>query len=628
MDLGLERAGMRCAWQVEIDPQARAVLRRHWPDVDLHEDVNNVGPSSLAPVDLICGGFPCQDLSVAGRRAGLDGERSGLWYEFHRIVAECAPRWVLIENVPGLLSGCGCISCRSAARIRRIHRRVRERSGAVECDLCHALAGLLASHTGRNMAVVLHGLAQLGYVGAWRVLDSQYFGVAQRRHRVFVLATRDPGAPCPGEILAIPEGLSGHPAPRREAGEGTTGNSDGGAYTAGSHGGYRRGVGTLRSNGGDIGGWSETLIANTPPTKYRGDPHEGTNTIVTHTLRAEGFDASERCEISGCGNRRHAHGLCSSHYNRLRRHGDPLAGRVAEGEPLAFLLSHVGHEGDGCVPWPYATLATGYGSVRYEGKTTRAHRLICELANGPPPESDLEAAHSCGVRGCINPNHLRWATKAENMADAVGHGTFPRGEQHGASKLSEADVLEVLSRLELGDTHQSIADDLGVSRNAITDIANGKNWGWLTERRAGTGRGTPLVAQTITAEMYRSGGAVAGNNNAGVRNVMLVPFDTTQITSKANYSNPKAGDPCHPLAAGAHAPAVTTTIPRRLTVTECERLQAFPDGWTEWGIDDGGARVEMADGPRYRMLGNAVTVNVVSWIGKHLATPEREEPDV
>ena len=237
-DLGLERAGMEVVWQVEKDRQARSVLRRHWPEMDLYEDVCDVGGvrldsgrerghgaspddgngvrvgaddqrnenlsgskggnngsrprSTLAPVDIICGGFPCQDLSVAGKRAGLDGARSGLWHEFHRIVAELAPTWVLIENVPGLLS----------------------------------------SNDGRDMAVIVRGLAQLGYVGAWRVLDSQYAGVAQRRRRVFMLACNDPRAGCPAEVLAIAEGVSGHPAPSREAGADVTGSLTGGARSS------------------------------------------------------------------------------------------------------------------------------------------------------------------------------------------------------------------------------------------------------------------------------------------------------------------------------------------------------------------------------------------------------------
>jgi len=77
-DLGLERAGMECAWQVEIDPWARRVLARHWPSVPRYEDVREVGAHNLEPVDVICGGFPCQDISHAGKRAGIEGERSGL----------------------------------------------------------------------------------------------------------------------------------------------------------------------------------------------------------------------------------------------------------------------------------------------------------------------------------------------------------------------------------------------------------------------------------------------------------------------------------------------------------------------------------------------------------------------
>ena len=106
-DLGFERAGMRVAWQVELDPYCRAVLARHFPDAARFEDVCEVGARNLAPVDLICGGFPCQDLSPAGRGAGIDGARSGLWAEFARIVRELRPRYVVVENVPALLTGKG-----------------------------------------------------------------------------------------------------------------------------------------------------------------------------------------------------------------------------------------------------------------------------------------------------------------------------------------------------------------------------------------------------------------------------------------------------------------------------------------------------------------------------------------
>jgi DNA (cytosine-5)-methyltransferase 1 len=176
-DLGLERALMRCAWQVEIDDKARSVLERHWPDVNRSVcDVTKAGRHNLRPVDLICGGFPCQGVSVAGRREGLADKRSGLWFEFHRILGELAPRWVIVENVPGLLS----------------------------------------SNGGRDFAVILRGLVELGYGVCWRILDAQYFGVAQRRRRVFIVGSLGTGRAA--EVLFEREGSAWHPAPSREAG--------------------------------------------------------------------------------------------------------------------------------------------------------------------------------------------------------------------------------------------------------------------------------------------------------------------------------------------------------------------------------------------------------------------------
>jgi DNA (cytosine-5)-methyltransferase 1 len=139
-DLGFERAGMRTIWQVELDPYCRAVLARHFPHAARFEDVREVGGGILDPVDLICGGFPCQDLSLAGRGAGIDGERSGLWAEFARIVGELRPRYVVVENVPALtrnewlgrvlgdLAACGYDAewdCISASALGAPHRRDR-----------------------------------------------------------------------------------------------------------------------------------------------------------------------------------------------------------------------------------------------------------------------------------------------------------------------------------------------------------------------------------------------------------------------------------------------------------------------------------------------------------------------
>jgi DNA (cytosine-5)-methyltransferase 1 len=100
LELGLERAGLgRVAWQVERDGYCRHVLARHWPDVPRFDDVRTVGRHNLPRVDVLCGGFPCQDLSAAGKGAGLDGARSGLWHEMRRIIDELRPTWIVVENV-------------------------------------------------------------------------------------------------------------------------------------------------------------------------------------------------------------------------------------------------------------------------------------------------------------------------------------------------------------------------------------------------------------------------------------------------------------------------------------------------------------------------------------------------
>jgi DNA (cytosine-5)-methyltransferase 1 len=182
---------MDLRYSVEFDAKARAVLARHWPSVTQHTDVRSFDGTSDR-VDVLCGGFPCQDLSIAGRRAGLAGERSGLFYEFARIIGEAQPQWVVIENVPGLLS----------------------------------------SQRGGDMGVVVGTLADLGYGVAWRVLDAQYFGVAQRRRRVFIVGCAGDAARA-GQVLLEPDGVRRDPPARREAGS-TAASGAGRRLVAGS----------------------------------------------------------------------------------------------------------------------------------------------------------------------------------------------------------------------------------------------------------------------------------------------------------------------------------------------------------------------------------------------------------
>lgn len=224
-DRGFDLAGMECAWQVEINDRRRAVLRYHYPHTEKFRDVREVGSdnlSGLGAVDLICGGFPCQDLSLAGRREGFSGERSSLWFEFHRILGEIKPEWVVIENVPGLLSGCGCVSCQAAQRIVRLHKYLRERAArhgetVVECPICVAARGMLKSHSGRNFAIVLSGLVELGFSVAYRILDAEYMGVPQRRRRVFIVGHRGDDWRV-AQALFEPESGAGNTPPRSRTG--------------------------------------------------------------------------------------------------------------------------------------------------------------------------------------------------------------------------------------------------------------------------------------------------------------------------------------------------------------------------------------------------------------------------
>ena len=103
-DLGFERAGFKTVWQVEIDSYCQKVLAKNFPEAERFGDIRECGSHNLKPVDVICGGYPCQDISVAGQGKGLTGERSGLWGHYRRIIGEIRPRYVLVENSPALTS--------------------------------------------------------------------------------------------------------------------------------------------------------------------------------------------------------------------------------------------------------------------------------------------------------------------------------------------------------------------------------------------------------------------------------------------------------------------------------------------------------------------------------------------
>ena len=154
-DLGFERAGMVCKWQVEIDDYANRVLAKHWPSVHRERDIRETGPHNLEYVDVICGGFPCQDISYAGLGAGLDGARSGLFFEAIRLVRELRPQFVVLENVAALLT--------------------------------------------RGLDRVLGTLAEIGFDAEWHCIPAAAVGAPHIRDRVFVLGHANGGRRTPRE---------------------------------------------------------------------------------------------------------------------------------------------------------------------------------------------------------------------------------------------------------------------------------------------------------------------------------------------------------------------------------------------------------------------------------------------
>lgn len=241
--------GWRPAFFSEIEAFPRAVLKHHYPEVPCHGDFTTIGADDYGPIELLVGGTPCQDFSVAGLRAGIAGERGNLTLEFLRLVARKKPRWIVWENVPGVLSSDG----------------------------------------GRALGAFLGGLAELGYGFAYRVLDAQHFGLAQRRARVFVVGYLGDWRRA-AAVLFERESLQGHPAPRRESRERIAGTI--GARSCLSVGSQDAAAGHLIApelsfclNAGGMGRQdygTETLI-----------PMRGGSFDVAHSLRAEGFDASE-----------------------------------------------------------------------------------------------------------------------------------------------------------------------------------------------------------------------------------------------------------------------------------------------------------------------------------------------
>ena len=249
-----EPLGWRPSFFSEIEPFPRAVLAHHWPEVNCHGDFTTIQAGDYRPIDLLVGGTPCQSFSIAGLRGGLGDDRGNLALEYLRLADRLRPRWLVWENVPGVLS----------------------------------------SNGGRDFGSILGGMGELGYGVAYRVLDAQYFGVAQRRRRVFVVGYFGDWRPA-AAVLFERHSLQGHPAPRREAGKGFAHPVAPSLVSSG------RGVGRT----GETRGQDPVVAVHCPDVSpslkardFKGPSSDGDGDgdgapLIAHALRGEGFNASE-----------------------------------------------------------------------------------------------------------------------------------------------------------------------------------------------------------------------------------------------------------------------------------------------------------------------------------------------
>lgn len=535
--LAFERAGATTVATVEIDPEAAAISRRHFPHAHQFDDVTKVTGDDLRAVGfvpdrgILTAGWPCQDFSVAGRRAGLDGARSGLWWEVVRILAELKPRWFLGENVPGLLSSV----CDP------------------ECE-----GGCMARHGGA-FGAVLGSLGQLGYGVAYRVLDAQFFGVPQRRQRVFIVGHLGTPFTAPAQVLLEPEGGERDSAAGREARESVTGPAP-------------RSVGAL-GNGGEV---VPALVAR----YQKGPDSAATQALIvehthTHTARSPRFRAAGNAATGSTPN---------------QQPGDTWSSRKV----VAALTSNgVGTCGaDDNQAQAGHLIPTEVDQTLYSimpmnsGRDYKARAVeVAQPLMTSPVGGNQGGDYVVSVTGDIA--HTLTAEGADASEDGTGRGTpivayAPDTAATLTSGTSSPGVSAPGRRQE--DDANIIVQPLALrGRSHGAELEIGPEGGPYTALRAGESTGQRLIAIGFhaTQDPIHSEERVPAIGAKSIGNGVAVPIDMRNACRTNESSGTgvgKPGDPCYTLSTLPRGrPAVQTeTVVRRLTELECERLQGYP----------------------------------------------------
>ncbi len=550
--------GWECAWTSEIEPFPAAVVDHHWKLKNLG-DMTKLTEEMLhgcGPIDLLVGGTPCQSFSVAGLRGGLADPRGNLALRFVQLVGVLRPSWVVWENVPGVLSSGG----------------------------------------GRDFGTFLGALAELGYGFAYRVLDAQWFGVAQRRRRVFVVAhARDWRRAA--AVLFERESLFGNPPTRGAKGERVTGPIAGCSNGGGANGPGRtaddadsliwRGgdqansevcvghAGTLNCDKGQQGGIVAFKENMSVPDAAAG---------LCPTLQAENFHAvaftqNQREEVRELGD-------CATTLNLQGTHQQTYVATPFDTTQITSKANYSRPQpSDPCHP----IAAGSHPPAIAFSERTRDHGSHLELES-----TDVTPAIRTGV------NRQQGVIQAQAFTHS-GYSNQPA--------WITGDRTDCLPSSGHGDTsHQGI----GVMQPFVFDGYNQKaNEDISPSVRVGRDSGDCVVTRVAACEVADTL-SVGANQTTGFCGDAVASCEV----SSSLRANPGSG--WRSNGTPVEGVAIQGMAVRRLTPRECERLQGFPDGYTDVVYRNKPA----ADGPRYRALGNSMAVPVMAWISQRIQMVE------
>lgn len=493
-------------------------------------DFTKIGKEDVGTIDLLAGGTPCQSFSVAGRRAGLDDPRGNLTIEFARLADRLRPTWLVWENVPGVLSIDG----------------------------------------GRTFGALLGLLVELGYGVAYRILDAQHFGVPQRRRRVFVVG-HSGGWRGPAAVLAEFASLSGYPPPRREARKDLAPT-----LSARTRGGGGPGT-DFDLDGGLI--TSTEDISHCLNAGGMGRQDYETETLIAHSLSANGFDASE----DGTGR------------------GTPMV-------PVAICTAHTQSNGSGFSNNIAHTLesATGTQAVAFN---------LRGREGGAMPEMSESASLRASTGGSSN-SYIAFSAN-DHAADADDIAPTLRGMGHDRSRANGGGQIAIA----FSTNQRAEARERDVHGSLSSSRGSGKQMDGVLQARidehpipaAFTLHGSDGTASAASSTEIagslrtRAPGSIENSSTTAVLQEQSVASPLTASYGKQVDSSDTSSGPPNLLR--------SQMAVRRLTPRECERLQGFPDDYTL--VEYRGKLA--SDGPRYKALGNSMAVPVMHWIGQRIA---------